>query len=85
MEKAPKKYPSLKEVAPVTLLKKVTSSRSDWPAYSIWLIYLPIYTRLFIYTIYTHRYQEEMLARVMELHQLARAGGGQAPGGMLAM
>merc|ERR1719411_848688 len=31
------------------------------------------------------RYQEEMLARVMELHQLARAGGGQAPGGMLAM
>ena len=26
-----------------------------------------------------------MLARVMELHQLARAGGGQAPGGMLAM
>ena len=29
------------------------------------------------------RYQEEMLARVMELHQLAR-GGGQA-GGMVAM
>ena len=29
------------------------------------------------------RYQEEMLARVMELHQLAR-GGGQA-GGMIAM
>merc|ERR1712066_674925 len=25
------------------------------------------------------RYQEEMLSRVMELHQLARAGGGQAP------
>ena len=30
------------------------------------------------------RYQEEMLARVMELHQLAR--GGAAPGGgMIAM
>ena len=52
-----------------------------------------IYTQIDIYQYlhearylhYLHRYQEEMLARVMELHQLARAGGGQAPGGMLAM
>ena len=31
------------------------------------------------------RYQEEMLARVMELHQLARGGAGGLAGGMVAM
>ena len=31
------------------------------------------------------RYQEEMLARVMELHQLARGGAGGQAGGMVAM